>query len=675
MLADSRARVVLTEERLRPLLPEGIPVLYVDALAAEIGGEGEERPARRGLAQNAACVVYTSGSTGQPKGVVLTQRGLVNLVVSFIRSYSPGIEDRMLPLTSVASASFVGEVLPILCADGGLVLPDREEILDTARLVELIAGAEVSILSTVPSLIATLNAMKDELPRLRLILCGGEALAAGDVDRILESATIVNGYGLTETTVCSTVYTLSLADVQSGGTLPIGRPLMNHRLYILDPELNLMPIGCVGKLYIAGDGLARGYLGNPAQTADRFVPDPFASGERMYRTGDLAGWLPDGNIVYRGRIDQQVKVRGFRIELGEIESVLSLHPGLAEVAVVARRETPGERRLVAYVVAKEAPPAVEELLAWLRERLPEYMVPSAFVFLASLPLSPNGKVDMRSLPAPDRLRPELAAAYTAPKSELERIIAAVWQEALAVEKVGIHDNFFDLGGHSLLLAKVHARLREVLERDLSLVDLFKNPHRLLPRRGPQPPAAAAGRAPGGAAAGDAGAARRAPAGWHAGGPRRHRHERPVPGRALGRRAVGEPARRPRGHPLLLGSGAAGGGGRSRAGGQSRLRQGQGGARRGGPLRRRPLRPGAARGGADGPAAPPVPGVLLGGAGAGRLQLRPAALPRRGVRRREHEHLPDHQPPLAPRAGRLGGHPAGVARQRQGSADLARLLTS
>ncbi len=475
MLGDSKARVVITEERLRPLLPEGVPVLCLDTLAAAIAGESAERPRRRGHPQNTACVVYTSGSTGKPKGVALTHRGIVNLVVSFIRSYSPGEEDRMLPLTSVASASFVGEIFPILCADGALVLPDREEILDSGRLIELIARAGVSILSTVPSLIATLNAMKDELPRLRLILCGGEALTAGDVDHILESATIVNGYGLTETTVCSTIHTVSLADVQSGGTLPIGRPLMNHKLYILDPELNLMPIGCAGKLYIAGDGLARGYFDNPELTADRFVPDPYGDGERMYRTGDLASWLPDGNIAYRGRHDHQVKIRGFRIELGEIETVLGAHPAVEQTAVVPVAEA-GDKRLVAYLVASAQPaPTPGELLAWLRQRLPEYMVPSAFVVLPALPLSPNGKVDLRALPAPERVRPELEAAYAAPKSELERIIAAVWLEALGVEKVGIHDNFFDLGGHSLLLAKVHARLREVLERDLSLVDLFKNP--------------------------------------------------------------------------------------------------------------------------------------------------------------------------------------------------------
>ncbi|HEY0512849.1 MAG TPA: amino acid adenylation domain-containing protein [Thermoanaerobaculia bacterium] len=484
MLEDAGVRRVITQESLRPLLLQDRQILSLDADAGwetlDAPGAADSRPPLRGAADNAACVIYTSGSTGQPKGVVLTHRNLANLVVSFIRSYSPDVSDRMLPLTSIASASFVGEIFPILCADGALVLPDREEILDTARLIELIARSQVSILSTVPSLIATLNAMKEELPKLRLILAGGEALSAGDVDRILESATIVNGYGLTETSICSTSYPVGMADLQAGGALPIGRPLMNHQLYILDPELNLMPIGCTGSLYIAGDGVSRGYRNNPRLTADRFVPDPFEPGGRMYRTGDLASWLPDGNVLFRGRADQQVKVRGFRIELGEIETVLGAHRCVAEAAVVPRQEA-GEKRLVAYVVTgpEEAdagePLTAGILLAHLRERLPEYMVPSAFVFLPALPLSPNGKVDARALPAPERVRPELEAAYAAPKSELERIIAAVWQEALAVDTVGIHDNFFDLGGHSLLLARVHSRLREVLGRDLSLVELFKNP--------------------------------------------------------------------------------------------------------------------------------------------------------------------------------------------------------
>ncbi|HKV12360.1 MAG TPA: amino acid adenylation domain-containing protein, partial [Thermoanaerobaculia bacterium] len=476
LLADARVCLVVTEERLRPLLPvPAVVTLSLDADEERIARESPERLPLRGRAENAACVIYTSGSTGRPKGVVLTHRNVVNLIVSFIRSYSPDVQDRLLPLTSVASASFVGEIFPILCADGAVVLPDREEILDLGRLVELIARRQVSILSTVPSLLATLNAMKEELPKLRLILAGGEALSASDVDRILESATIVNGYGLTETAVCSTWYRVGMADLQSGGPLPIGRPLMNHQLYILDPELNLMPVGCTGKLYIAGDGVARGYLHNPGLTADRFVPDPFEPGGRMYRTGDLASWLPDGNIVYHGRADQQVKIRGFRVELGEIETVLGSHPGVVQTVVVPQKDPAGQR-LVAYVVpAPETPPGAGELLAFLREALPEPMVPGAFVFLSALPLSPNGKVDIKALPAPERVRPELDAAYAAPKSELERIIATVWQEALAVETVGIHDNFFDLGGHSLLLARVHARLKEVLARDLSLVDLFKNP--------------------------------------------------------------------------------------------------------------------------------------------------------------------------------------------------------
>ena len=488
MLEDSGACRVLVQEPLRELLPRNRQILVLDAaLSGEAGGAGTaetaetdgERPALRGVAANAACVIYTSGSTGQPKGVVLTHRNLANMIVSFIRSYSPDESDRMLPLTSIGSASFVGEIFPTLCADGALVLPDREEILDTARLIALIARSQVSILSTVPSLIATLNAMREEIPKLRLILAGGEALAAGDVDRILESATIVNGYGLTETSICSTYYPVGMADLQAGGALPIGRPLMNHQLYVLDRELNLMPVGCTGSLYIAGDGVARGYRNNPALTADRFVPDPFEPGGRMYRTGDLASWLPDGNLLFHGRADQQVKVRGFRVELGEIESVLAACPGVATAVVVPRQDT-GEKRLVAYVAVGAADglgtpePTAGELLAHLRDRLPEYMVPAAFVFLPALPLSPNGKVDVRALPAPERVRPELEAAYAAPKSELERIIAAVWQEELKLEKVGIHDNFFDLGGHSLLLARVHARLREALDRDISMVELFKS---------------------------------------------------------------------------------------------------------------------------------------------------------------------------------------------------------
>jgi amino acid adenylation domain-containing protein len=469
LLADSGASVLLTQRRLGLSWPEGVRTVFLDD--PDRTGTAPEASIQPG---SAACLIYTSGSTGEPKGVLLTHGNLASLVASFLASYAPGPGDAVLPLTSVASASFVGEVLPALASGAAIVLPDKNELLDFAQLTGLIERAGVSILSTVPSMVAGLNALKDRLPKLRLILSGGEALSAGDVDRLLDTAAIVNGYGLTETAVCSTIYPLSAADFGSGQTIPIGRPVMGHRLYVLDERLAPRPAGAPGELFIAGAGLARGYHHNPAATAERFLPDPFAEGGRMYRTGDLARWRSDGVLEYLGRIDQQVKIRGFRIELGEIESVLGLHPAVRECAVLARDES-GEKRLVAYVVFEGDGGSTADLLAFLKERLPEVMVPSAYVPLPALPLNANGKLDVKALPAPEPLRPELAAAYVAPRGETERAIAGVWQEALKIDKVGMDDNFFDLGGHSLLMTRVHARLQEVLGTGLSLIDLFRFP--------------------------------------------------------------------------------------------------------------------------------------------------------------------------------------------------------
>ncbi len=415
---------------------------------------------------NVACVLYTSGSTGEPKGVVLEHRHLSALVSSFAESYAPGPGDAILPLTSIASASFVGEILPLLATGGTVVLPAKEEMLGAASILELAARHGVTILSTVPSLLAMLNAASEELPRLRLVLSGGEALAPGDVDRLLGRTRIINGYGLTETTVCSTIHEVEARDLEEGRTLPIGRPLANHRIYVLDGRLAPRPAGCVGEVFVAGEGVARGFAGRPAETALRFLPDPFVDGERMYRTGDLARWRSDGSALeYLGRIDHQVKIRGHRIELGEIEAALGRHPAVREGAVALR-----DKQLVAWVVlnGKVRP---SELLAFLRERLPAPMVPAAIMEIPVLPLSTNGKVDTASLPTPERAS---EAGQNAPRGEIERAIAAVWQEALGVPRVGIHDNFFDLGGHSLLMAKVHARLQEFLS-GLSLIDLFKHP--------------------------------------------------------------------------------------------------------------------------------------------------------------------------------------------------------
>ncbi len=480
VLASAGIGLVVTESRLWPREKADEPgpaVLALDTAAAEIAREdGSPLKPAAAVASNLACVIYTSGSTGVPKGVLLTHRNVVNLVVSFLDSYRPEPADRILPLTALGFASFVGEIFPLLCAGGTLVLPDRAELLDVSALTALIERHGISIVSTVPSMMASLNALHERLPRLRLILVGGEALSAGNVNKLLGSVRIVNGYGLTETSICSTCHTLVPADLVPGSIPPIGRPLMNHRVYLLDRHLQPLPVGCPGEIFVAGDGLGRGYLEDPAATAGRFLPDPWTTGERMYRTGDLGLIRSDGELVYLGRVDQQVKLRGYRIELAEIESVLALHPRVKESAVTVRTDD-GEPQLVAYLVPEEAgkAPTAGELLAYLRERLPDYMVPAALVTLPALPLTANGKLDLARLPAPDRARPELASAYSAPQSELERTITALWQEELNVERVGVDDNFFDLGGHSLRMAKVHARLKEALGREISLIELFQYP--------------------------------------------------------------------------------------------------------------------------------------------------------------------------------------------------------
>ncbi|HEX6200382.1 MAG TPA: beta-ketoacyl synthase N-terminal-like domain-containing protein, partial [Thermoanaerobaculia bacterium] len=302
------------------------------------------------------------------------------------------------------------------------------------------------------------------------------------MDKLIGSVRVVNGYGLTEAAVCTTVQTVEEEALSTGAKPRIGRPVINTRVHVLGPDLRLQPVGCAGEIFVAGDGLARAYHRRPALTAERFLPDPFGTGGRMYRTGDLGAWAADGTLEHLGRIDHQVKLRGFRIEPAEIESVLAYHLKVQEAAVAVRRPGGGEPRLVAYVVPEEdAVPTPGELLAHLRERLPDYMVPAAFVFLPSLPLGPSGKVDAAALPDPPAER-AAGGAYRAPRSELERRIAEVWARALGVESVGLDDNFFDLGGHSLLLTKVHAELKEELGEDLaaqgralSLIELFQYP--------------------------------------------------------------------------------------------------------------------------------------------------------------------------------------------------------
>jgi acyl carrier protein len=315
---------------------------------------------------------------------------------------------------------------------------------------------------------------------VRHLLFGGEAVDAGWVRDVIQNSPpkrLLHVYGPTESTTFTSWHLVTDA-AQESATVPIGRPIAATQTYVLDRTLEPVPIGVPGELHIGGDGLARAYLNRPELTAEKFIPDPFSHepGSRLYKTGDLVRYQPDGALEFLGRIDHQVKIRGFRIELGEIETTLADHPAVKEAAVIAREDTAGDKRLTAYVVFEGEPgPASAELRAFLKERLPDYMVPSAFVFLEMLPLTANGKVDRKALPAPDQNRPEQEESYVAPRTPAEVMLANIWTEILGVKQAGVHDNFFNLGGHSLLATQVVSRMREVFQAEVPLRSFFEAP--------------------------------------------------------------------------------------------------------------------------------------------------------------------------------------------------------
>ena len=312
---------------------------------------------------------------------------------------------------------------------------------------------------------------------LRQVICSGEALQAATQERFFEkfTAELHNLYGPTEASIDVTFWACRRGE--NSRPVPIGHPIANIQMHILDAHLQPVPVGVSGELWIGGEGLARGYLNRPELTAEKFIPNPFSrsKGTRLYRTGDLARYLPNGSIEFLGRLDDQVKLRGFRIELSEIETALNTHPEVRESVAIVREDTPGEQRLVAYLVVGSTAPSVTELRHYLKQILPEHMVPAAFVVLEKLPLSANGKIDRKALPVPDGARPELDKAFIAPATPLEQMIAAIWTEVLDVEEVGIHDNFFELGGHSLIAMMLVSRIREKLQIDLPLRTIFTLP--------------------------------------------------------------------------------------------------------------------------------------------------------------------------------------------------------
>jgi amino acid adenylation domain-containing protein len=481
MIEDSAASMLLTVDQHAERLPVNWGyVVSLDADWPAIALESAEDLAPITVADNAAYVIYTSGSTGRPKGVVITHRNLVSSTFARLAYYSEPVRSFLL-LPSFAFDSSVAVIFWSLCSSGGtLVLPLEGAQRDPAYLSRLIETEQVSHVLCLPSVYSLLLAQEPAtaLSSLRTVIVAGEACPSDLLDEHfdkLPETSLYNEYGPTEGTVWSTVSEIL---PQSGEMLvSIGKPIPNSRVYLLDHAGRLAPIGAPGEIYIGGAGIARGYLDRPELTAERFVPDPFAEipGKRLYRTGDVARYRGDGEIEFRGRSDNQVKLRGYRIELGEIEATLTQHRAVRECAVVLGDEG-GDRRLIAYLATgTDADLSTEELRRQLKEKLPDYMVPAVFIILDELPLTPNGKVDRSALPDPSGPARQSAETYVAPATPTEAVLADMWAEVLGLERVGVRDNFFDLGGHSLLATQLVSRLRNTLQLELPVALLFEAP--------------------------------------------------------------------------------------------------------------------------------------------------------------------------------------------------------
>ena len=477
MLENAQMPVLLTQQRLVTVLPQTqSQVVYLDAGWEKIAKQRTDNPINKVITENLAYVIYTSGSTGRPKGVEIQHLGLLNLVSWHQHTYTLTPADRATQIAGSGFDACVWELWPYLTVGASIHIPNEQTRLSPSKLWEYLTAEAITI-CFLPTPLAESFLEEQCLANLalRFLLTGGDKLHQGLWTALPFS--LVNHYGPTENTVVTTSAVVAAA-TQTNLSPPIGRPIANTQIYLLDRHLQPVPVGVSGEIYISGVGLARGYLNHPELTAEKFIPNPLSnkSATRLYKTGDLARYLPNGEIEYIGRIDHQVKIRGFRIELGEIEAVISQHPGIRETVVVAKEDEPGQEQLVAYVVLQiEQILTITELRRFLESKLPNYMVPAAFVMLEALPLTPNGKVDRKALPAPDDSRPELEAVYQAPQTEVEKAIAKIWQELLHVEDVGIHDNFFELGGHSLLLVQVHSKLQNIFERDFPLVEMFQYP--------------------------------------------------------------------------------------------------------------------------------------------------------------------------------------------------------
>ena len=498
MIEDANISILLTNSSIIPPLPvngegaggwgflqQNINIIYINQKLNVITKYSQNNPNSNIKYENLAYIIYTSGSTGKPKGVLIQHQGLCNLAEAQIAIFNLQPSNRILQFASLSFDASIFEIVMALRNGATLYLAKQETLLPGKELIKLLRDVSdglclraITHATLPPAVLSVLPTA--ELPALQTIICAGEACSQDIIKRWTTGRKIFNAYGVTEATVWSTV-----TEIKENNTLSIGKSIVNTETYILDTYLQPVPIGISGELYIGGEGIARGYLNRPDLTAEKFIPHPFSNkpGARLYKTGDLARYLPDGNIEYLGRIDHQVKIRGFRIELGEIETLLRQHPKVKEVVAIATEDT-ANKHIVAYILPNTLNSNEEnlwgsisnELRLFLKNKLPEYMIPSAFVMLDTLPLTANGKLDRRQLPTPQDSKHNFNNKnFVSPRTATELTLAKIWSELLNVERVSIHDNFFDLGGNSLLAIRLLNQIQAQFDRELPLPTLFLNP--------------------------------------------------------------------------------------------------------------------------------------------------------------------------------------------------------
>jgi amino acid adenylation domain-containing protein len=483
MVKDSAAKVLLTDSKHKPLFASAAGETFcLDADWSQIAKESISNLQPTSTPANLAYVMYTSGSTGTPKGVMIVQSGLVNYLTWAIKTYSVQTGGSIPVHTSTSFDLTVTGLYPPLLVGGRVeILP--EDVGGQSLVKALKKGRDRSLVKITPAHLELLNQQirpEEAAGSTKVFVIGGENLVAESLGLWRKSAPatrLINEYGPTETVVGCCTYEVAANDPATG-SVPIGQPIANTQLYILDRYKNAVPVGVTGELYIGGAGVARGYLNRPELNKERFIADPFSGqiGSRLYKTGDLARYRKDGILEYLGRVDNQVKVRGYRIELGEIEATLASDPRVKSCAVLVREDEPGNKQLVGYVVPREGKaPTAEDLQQFVKQKLPEYMAPSQFVFLDSIPLTTNGKVDRKALPAPTYGNVSEGKDFAAPRSETEKAIADIWSKLMKLERIGIHDDFFDFGGHSLMAMKMVSQIEERFGVSLPLADFLEEP--------------------------------------------------------------------------------------------------------------------------------------------------------------------------------------------------------